>query len=53
MDHSAPFAAFAHPREEHLVPLFVAAGAGGNAPGGRVFTNEPMGATISAFRFEG
>jgi aromatic ring-opening dioxygenase catalytic subunit (LigB family) len=29
----APYAAFCHPREEHLVPLFVAAGAGGDAPG--------------------
>lgn len=51
--HSAPFAAFAHPREEHLVPLFVAAGAGGEAPGKRIFTAEPMGAAISAYRFDG
>src|ERR1035437_10940833 len=50
---SAPFAAFAHPREEHLVPLFVAAGAGGAAPGTRIFGDEPMGAAISAFRFDG
>ena len=49
----APFAAFAHPREEHLVPLFVAAGAGGEAPGRRIFTDEPMGAAISAYRFDG
>jgi aromatic ring-opening dioxygenase catalytic subunit (LigB family) len=47
----APFAAFAHPREEHLIPLLVAAGAGGEGPGTRVFHDEPMGATISAFRF--
>lgn len=50
---SAPYAAFAHPREEHLVPLFVAAGAGGDVPGQRIFTDEPMGAAISAFRFDG
>jgi aromatic ring-opening dioxygenase catalytic subunit (LigB family) len=50
---SAPFAAFAHPREEHLVPLFAAAGAGGDAPGKRVFGDEPMGAAISAYRFDG
>ena len=50
---SAPNAAFSHPREEHLVPLFVAAGAGGDAPGKRIFTDEPMAAQISAFRFEG
>lgn len=50
---TAPFASFAHPREEHLAPLFVAAGAGGEAPGKRVFTGEPMGAAISAYRFDG
>lgn len=50
---SAPSAAFAHPREEHLAPLFVAAGAGGNAPGKRIFSDEPMGAAISAYRFDG
>jgi aromatic ring-opening dioxygenase catalytic subunit (LigB family) len=48
----APFAAFAHPREEHLIPLLVAAGAGGEAPGKRIFTDEPMGAAISAYRFD-
>ncbi len=50
---SAPFASYAHPREEHLAPLFVAAGAGGDAPGKRVFTDEPMGAAISSYRFDG
>lgn len=50
---NAPFAAFAHPREEHLAPIFVAAGAGGEAPGKRVFAGEPMGAAISAYRFDG
>jgi aromatic ring-opening dioxygenase catalytic subunit (LigB family) len=49
----APFAAFAHPREEHLIPLLVAAGAGGEAPGTRIFGDEPMGAAISAYRFDG
>jgi len=48
----APFAAYAHPREEHLMPLIVAAGAGGNAPGKRIFGDEPMGAAISAYRFD-
>ena len=28
----APFAALMHPTDEHLLPFFVAAGAGGNAP---------------------
>lgn len=49
----APFAGYAHPREEHLIPLLVAAGAGGEAPGKRVFGDEPMGAAISAYRFDG
>ena len=48
----APFAAYSHPREEHLIPLMVAAGAGGDGPGTRIFTDEPMGATISAYRFD-
>ena len=49
----APFAVYAHPREEHLIPLMVAAGAGGTAPGVRIFSDEPMGAAISAYRFDG
>jgi aromatic ring-opening dioxygenase catalytic subunit (LigB family) len=49
----APFAAFAHPREEHLIPLLVAAGAGEAAAGKRIFSDEPMGAAISAYRFDG
>jgi len=48
----APFAAYAHPREEHLIPLMVAAGAGGDAPGTRIFADEPMGAAISAYCFD-
>jgi aromatic ring-opening dioxygenase catalytic subunit (LigB family) len=50
---SAPFASYAHPREEHLIPLLVAAGAGGELPGKRIFGDEPMGAAISAYRFDG
>lgn len=50
---SAPFASYAHPRAEHLIPLMVASGAGGYAPGKRIFTDEPMGAQISAYRFDG
>lgn len=49
---NAPFAQYAHPREEHLIPLMVAAGAGGDAPGKRAFHDEPMGAAISAYRFD-
>jgi aromatic ring-opening dioxygenase catalytic subunit (LigB family) len=50
---TAPFAAYAHPREEHLIPLLVAAGAGGDAPGKCIFGDEPMDAAISAYRFDG
>jgi aromatic ring-opening dioxygenase catalytic subunit (LigB family) len=50
---SAPHAAFCHPREEHLVPLFVTAGAGGQGAGMCIFNDEPMGAAISAYRFYG
>lgn len=50
---NAPQGRFAHPREEHLIPLMVAAGGGGDAPGKRIFNDEPMGAAISAFRFDG
>jgi aromatic ring-opening dioxygenase catalytic subunit (LigB family) len=41
----------AHPREEHLLPLMVAAGAGANDAGERIFSDVVMQATISAFRF--
>jgi len=47
-----PFATYAHPREEHLIPLLVAAGAGSTAPGMKIFGDEPMGAAISAYRFD-
>jgi aromatic ring-opening dioxygenase catalytic subunit (LigB family) len=48
---SAPAAREAHPREEHLLPLMVAAGAGGEERGERVFRDEPMGIAVSAVRF--
>jgi aromatic ring-opening dioxygenase catalytic subunit (LigB family) len=47
----APSGIYAHPREEHLIPLLVAVGAGGDGPGRRIFNDEPMGAAISAYRF--
>jgi len=50
---NAPFAAYCHPREEHLIPLLVTAGAGGEAAGKRIFKDQPMGAAISAYRFDG
>lgn len=47
----APAALNAHPREEHLLPLMVAAGAGADSPGRRIFSDTVMKATISAFQF--
>ena len=49
----APAAREAHPREEHLLPLMVVAGAAENDPGERIFSDRVMGATVSAYRFGG
>jgi len=48
---AAPEARFAHPREEHLLPLMVAAGAAEGEPAQRVYHNDVMGAATSGFRF--
>ncbi len=48
---AAPAARFSHPREEHLLPLMVAAGAADDDPGTRVYHEAIMGATTSGFRF--
>lgn len=48
---SAPAARQAHPREEHLIPLMVAAGAGGEDHGKRVLRDEPLGIAVSAVQF--
>jgi len=47
----APGARDAAPREEHLIPLFVAAGAAGTDSGVKCFEDRVMGAVESAFRF--
>ena len=47
----APDARVAHPREEHLIPLMVAAGAAGDDLGTRVFNDRILGASISGYRF--
>jgi aromatic ring-opening dioxygenase catalytic subunit (LigB family) len=44
-----PSARFSHPREEHLLPLMVAAGAAEGERGRRIFQDEVMGARVSAF----
>jgi aromatic ring-opening dioxygenase catalytic subunit (LigB family) len=46
-----PTGKLAHPREEHLIPLMVAAGAAGHDTGKRVFSDNIMGVTLSSFQF--
>lgn len=48
---SAPGARHAHPREEHLIPLMVVAGAAGDDAGRVTFDDDWMGVKISAFAF--
>lgn len=48
---SAPAARQAHPREEHLLPLMVVAGAAGDEIGRVTFSDDWMGVRISAIQF--
>ncbi|HEX3695487.1 MAG TPA: class III extradiol ring-cleavage dioxygenase [Polyangia bacterium] len=48
---AAPAARQAHPREEHLLPLMVAAGAAGTDRGVTGFADTVMGVRVSAFHF--
>jgi aromatic ring-opening dioxygenase catalytic subunit (LigB family) len=48
---SAPQARLAHPREEHLLPLMVCAGAAGDSQGTLGYSGSMMGARLSAFHF--
>ena len=47
----APSALNAHPREEHLLPLMVVAGAAMDEPGRHIYRDNVMNATVSAFQF--
>jgi aromatic ring-opening dioxygenase catalytic subunit (LigB family) len=47
---SAPWARLCHPREEHLIPLMVAAGAS-EQPGRHDYGELVLGGAVSAFRF--
>nr|WP_315588313.1 class III extradiol ring-cleavage dioxygenase [Sphingomonas psychrotolerans] len=46
-----PHAHFAHPREEHLLPLMVALGAGGEGPAVCDYRDHVLGWAVSGFRF--
>ena len=48
---SAPYAREAHPREEHLAPLFVAAGAATGEPGRHAFRDVAMDVVLSGYAF--
>jgi aromatic ring-opening dioxygenase catalytic subunit (LigB family) len=48
---SLPHARRSHPREEHLLPLMVAAGAAGGDGGKRIFNDHVMNVAVSAFQF--
>lgn len=48
---TAPAARYAHPEEEHLLPLMVAAGAS-DGPGARIYGEMVMATMISGFRFD-
>ena len=47
----APGAKLSHPREEHLIPLMVAAGAGAGR-GERIYNDTVMNSVVSAYRFD-
>lgn len=48
---AAPGARLAHPREDHLLPLMVAAGAAGDDIGRRVFLDEVSSVAMATYRF--
>lgn len=47
----APRARTAHPREEHLLPLMVAAGAATTDSGQHIYRDQVLGAVVSGFQF--
>ncbi|MCG4257643.1 DODA-type extradiol aromatic ring-opening family dioxygenase [Acetobacter senegalensis] len=50
---SAPAARICHPREDHLLPLMVVAGAAGTDSGVRTYSDTVMGKALSGFTFGG
>ena len=49
----APAARLAHPREDHLIPLMVAAGAAGKDTGHRLFVDHVMKVPMASYEFGG
>ncbi len=47
----APFARLVHPREDHLIPLMVVAGAAGDSIGQRIFTDTVFEVLMASYRF--
>jgi aromatic ring-opening dioxygenase catalytic subunit (LigB family) len=47
----APFSRLVHPREDHLIPLMVAAGAAGEDTGQRIFTDTVFEVVMASYRF--
>lgn len=47
----APFARLVHPREDHLIPLMVVAGAAGEDIGQRIFTDTVFEVVMASYRF--
>lgn len=48
---TAPDARAAHPREDHLIPLMVVAGAAGRDTGHRLFVDHVMGVAMASYQF--
>jgi aromatic ring-opening dioxygenase catalytic subunit (LigB family) len=48
---NAPFARACHPREDHLIPLMVAAGAAGEDRGKRLLLDEAFGVVMGHYQF--
>ncbi len=48
----APAGRVAHPREEHLLPLMVASGAGGDASGRKIWSGAVGATAVSAWAFD-
>jgi aromatic ring-opening dioxygenase catalytic subunit (LigB family) len=47
----APSARQAHPREDHLIPLMVVAGAAGADHGARIFVDHVMAVDMANYQF--